>query len=115
VQFTVNFDDIFYPGDRVILAGSNTGQGPTIVLGQTIPLTQDWFWNWILSPAGTANFNGSWGALSANGQATISSNVLPGALNNWVGQDFWFAAVAYRPAAGAVIAVSNNVSLHVLP
>jgi len=85
------------------LLGSVTGTGPTTLAGVDVPLTSgDWFWNLMFSGHAPPFFSAPYGVLDANGDASCTFTVPPGAGSAYVGTTFFLAAVSYAPPASPV-------------
>lgn len=100
VDFTVDFPDI-NAGYPYRLLFSSHGQGPT-TLGVPVPLTRDHLFRKSL--AGNYSFShhqGLTGVLDAQGNATASIGLTPGAAAHQVGQTLWVAAVTGQPGSVA--------------
>ena len=99
VDFVIDFPVTESGFDYAMLA-SGTGTGPLNVNGVDIPLTNDVWFQRMVSGNPPPGFAGTSGTLDGSGNASSQFTAAPGLLAAVVGNTFWFAAVSYVPPQG---------------
>jgi len=111
VVFSLDFP-LSEAGANYILLASQTGLGPTVFMGVTIPLTVDPLFNLMLA-GGPPPFTNSTGLLNAAGDANAMLTLASGGASGLVGTTVQFAAVSH--VAGVPTMASNTRGLEILP